>query len=283
MKARHLCLAVALWSVSLAGAKAQEVADFYRGKQIRAIVSTVVGGDYDTWMRLITRHWSKYIPGHPSMLVQNMPGAGGIVAANSFYHTAPRDGSSIAMIGRNLAYQALMKEDGIRFDPMKFNWIGSPEVSNRICVVMDASRVKTAADLYETELLMGGAGAGTAVSTTPRLVAALTGMKMKLVEGYGSASAVQLAMERGEVDGVCQTVCSSIWNAIPSLNSRCRRSSILHLPRNKSSYYCCSPPVWSSDGRLWLHPKHPPIVWRCCARALHWSWLIQPCAMMPIE
>ena len=206
MKARHLCLAMALWSVSLAGAKAQEAADFYRGKQIRAIVSTVVGGDYDTWMRLITRHWSKYIPGHPSMLVQNMPGAGGIVAANSFYHTAPRDGSSIAMIGRNLAYQALMKEDGIRFDPMKFNWIGSPEVSNRICVVMDASRVKTAADLYETELLMGGAGAGTAVSTTPRLVAALTGMKMKLVEGYGSASAVQLAMERGEVDGVCQTV-----------------------------------------------------------------------------
>ncbi len=206
MKPRHLCIAATLLPLLLAPAKAQEAADFYRGKQMRAIVSTVVGGDYDTWMRLITRHWSKYIPGHPSILVQNMPGAGGIVAANAFYHTAPRDGSSIAMIGRNLAYQALMKEDGIRFDPLKFNWIGSPEVSNRICVAMESARVKKAADLFETELLMGGAGAGTAVSTTPRLVSALTGMKLKLVEGYGSASAVQLAMERGEVDGVCQTV-----------------------------------------------------------------------------
>lgn len=187
-------------------AQAQDSADFYRGRQMRAIVSTVVGGDYDTWMRLITRHWTKHIPGNPSILVQNMPGAGGIVAANSFFHTAPRDGSSIAMIGRNLAYQALMKEDGIRFDPLKFNWIGSPEVSNRICVAMEGSRVQKAEDLFVRDLIVGGAGAGTAVSTTPRLISTLLGMRLKLVEGYGSASAAQLAMERGETEGICQTV-----------------------------------------------------------------------------
>ena len=189
-----------------AQAHAQDMYDFYRGKQMRAIVSTVVGGDYDTWMRLITRHWTKHIPGNPSILVQNMPGAGGIVAANSFYHTMPRDGSVIAMIGRNLAYQALMKEDGIRFDPLKFNWIGSPEVSNRICVAMEGARVQKPEDLYTKDLIVGGAGSGTAVSTTPRLISTLLGLRLKLVEGYGSASAAQLAMERGETEGICQTV-----------------------------------------------------------------------------
>ena len=187
-------------------AQAQESSNFYRGRQMRAIVSTVVGGDYDTWMRLITRHWTKHIPGNPSILVQNMPGAGGIVAANSLFHTMPRDGSVIAMIGRNLAYQALMKEDGIRFDPLKFNWIGSPEVSNRICVAMEGALVQNAEDLFAKDLIVGGAGSGTAVSTTPRLISTLLGMRLKLVEGYGSASAAQLAMERGETEGICQTV-----------------------------------------------------------------------------
>jgi tripartite-type tricarboxylate transporter receptor subunit TctC len=182
--------------------------DFYRGRQIKAVVSTAAGGDYDNWMRLITRHWVKHIPGEPTFLIQNMPGAGGIIAANSFYHTAPRDGTSIAMIGRNLPFQALMKAEGIRFDPTKFVWIGSPELTNRVCVAMDDAAVKKAEDLFKTELIVGGAGAGTAVTTTPKLLAALLGMKFRIVEGYGSAMNVQLAMEKGEVKGICQTVSS---------------------------------------------------------------------------
>lgn len=182
--------------------------DFYRGKQLKAIVSTAAGGDYDNWIRLITRYWVKHIPGDPNFVIQNMPGAGGIIAANSFYHTAPRDGSTIAMIGRNLPFQALMKAEGIRFDPLKFNWIGSPELTSRVCVAMDDASVKKAEDLFTAELIVGGAGAGTAVSTTPKLLATLLGMKFKIVEGYGSASNVQLAMEKGEVKGICQTVSS---------------------------------------------------------------------------
>lgn len=182
--------------------------DFYRGRQLKAIVSTQAGGDYDNWMRLITRHWVKHIPGEPVFVIQNMPGAGGIIAANSFYHTAPRDGSTIAMIGRNLPFQALMKAEGIRFDPLKFNWIGSPELTSRVCVAMDDAPVKKAEDLFTTELIVGGAGAGTAVTTTPRVLSALLGMKFRIVEGYGSASNVQLAMVKGEVKGICQTVSS---------------------------------------------------------------------------
>jgi len=191
--------------VSSQYAAGQSVEEFYKGRQVRAIVGTASGGGYDTWMRLITRHWSKHIPGAPTFTIQNSPGAGGIIAANSFYQTAPRDGSTIAMIGGNLSYQALMKEEGVRFDPLKFNWIGSPEVTSRVCVAMDGSGIRKAEDLFTHELIVGGAGAGTGVSMTPRVVSALFGMKLRVVEGYGSAITVQLAMERGEVQGICQT------------------------------------------------------------------------------
>ena len=196
------CLTLA---AGLACTHAQDT-DFYRGRQIKVIVSTVAGGDYDNWMRLIARHWARHIPGEPTFLIQNMPGAGGIVAANSFYHTAPRDGATIAMIGRNLPFQALIKAEGIRFDPSKFIWIGSPELSGRICIAAETAAVKKAEDLLTTELIVGGAGAGTAVSTTPKLLASLLGMKFRVVEGYGSANGAQHAMEKGEVNGICQTV-----------------------------------------------------------------------------
>lgn len=204
---RRIAAALFMLPVIISCAHAQED-DFYRGRQMKAIVSTAAGGDYDNWIRLITRHWVKHIPGEPTFVIQNMPGAGGIIAANSFYHTAPRDGSAVAMIGRNLPFQALMKADGIRFDPLKFNWIGSPELTSRVCVAMDDASVKKAEDLFTTELIVGGAGAGTAVTTTPKLLATLLGMKFRIVEGYGSASNVQLAMEKGEVKGICQTVSS---------------------------------------------------------------------------
>ena len=110
------------------------------------------------------------------------------------------------MIGRNLPYQALVQQKGILFDPVKFHWLGSPDVSNRVCVAIDGAAVQKASDLLQRELLVGGAGAGTAVSTTPVLLSKLLGLKFKLVEGYGSPSAILLAMERGEVQGICVTL-----------------------------------------------------------------------------
>src|ERR671912_821692 len=97
----------------------QSAEDFYRGRQARVIIHSAAGGDYDQWARLVTRHMGKYIPGNPTFVPQNMPGAGGIIAANHLFNTAPRDGSVIGLIGRNLPYQALMKEEGVRFDPLK--------------------------------------------------------------------------------------------------------------------------------------------------------------------
>jgi tripartite-type tricarboxylate transporter receptor subunit TctC len=200
--------AIGIMSLSFPAAHGQTVEQFYKDRQIKFMISTVAGGDYDLWARAIGRHWGDHIPGKPTFLPQNMPGAGGITATNFMFNVAPKDGSVVAMIGRNLPNQAVLKLDTVKFDPTKFNWIGSPELTNRVCAAMDTAPVKTAKDLFDKELIMGGAGAGTALTSTPTLLKNLLGMKFKLVEGYGSATAVVLAMERGEVQGICQTVTS---------------------------------------------------------------------------
>ena len=195
-------------SVLSAPALGQSVEEFYRGKQVRFIISSATGGDYDQWSRLIARYLGKYIPGNPAIVPQNMPGGGQIIATNHLFNIADKDGSVIGMIGRNLPNDALIKKEGVRFDPVKFNWLGSPELTNRVCVAFEGAPVQKAQDLFQHELLVGGAGAGTAVSNTPVLLARLLGMKFKLVEGYGNSQAVLLAMERGEVQGICQSLSS---------------------------------------------------------------------------
>ena len=137
-----------------------------------------------------------------------MPGGGQIIAANHLFTAAAQDGTVIGMIGRNLPNDALVKKEGVRFDPVKFNWLGSPELTNRVCVAIEGAPVQKAQDLFKHELLVGGAGAGTAVSNTPTLLSRLLGMKFKLVEGYGNSQAILLAIERGEVQGICQSLSS---------------------------------------------------------------------------
>jgi tripartite-type tricarboxylate transporter receptor subunit TctC len=206
-----LCL---LSSVLCLDAAAQAVGEFYHDKTIKLVVSTAAGGEYDLWARLLVRHMGRHLAGNPGLIVVNMPGAGGITAANHLFNIAERDGTVIGMIGRNLPYQALVRQSRILFDPLKFNWLGSPELTNRVCVAIDGASVQRAADLFERELLVGGAGAGTAVSTTPVLLSKLLGMRFRLVEGYGSPNAILLAMERGEVQGICVTV-SALRSARP--------------------------------------------------------------------
>jgi tripartite-type tricarboxylate transporter receptor subunit TctC len=187
-------------------ASSQTVEEFYRGKTVRFIIHSTAGGDYDAWARLIARHMTKYLPGNPTFVPQNMPGAGGITAANALYAALPQDGSVIGMIGRNLPFQALTNVENVRYDPRKFNWIGSPEFSSIVCVVAGDAPVKSAQEAFEKEVLMGGAGAGTAVSTMPIFLNKLLGIKFRLVEGYAGSSAVWLAIERKEVHGVFLTL-----------------------------------------------------------------------------
>ena len=163
----------ACFSLILSGlatsAAAQSVADFYRGKQIRMIVGTAPG-DYDTWARLVVRHMRQYVPGNPGFVVENMPGAGSLIAANHLYNKAAQDGTVLGSVSRNIPNFAFTKKPNVFFDPLKYNWIGSPEMTNRGCFARPDSGVKTTEDLFQRELLVGTDGAGTSLSEMPTLL-----------------------------------------------------------------------------------------------------------------
>ena len=204
---KYLGLATIAVAASTAPASAQQsVADFYKGKTMEFIVGTSAGGNYDLFARLYARHLPRYLPGSPTIIVRNMPGGGHVIATNHLYNVSPRDGSVLAMVSRNMATQELLGLESIKFKMADFIWLGSPEKTNRICVAMPAAKVKKAADLFTTEITNGGAGAGTAISTTPVLLTKVLGMKFKVVEGYNGGTDVVLNMERGEVEGICQTL-----------------------------------------------------------------------------
>ena len=190
-------------------AQAQDlVADFYKkNNTIRVIASSEPGGGVDGYARLLAKHMGRFIPGNPTFVVQNMPGASGIVAANYLYNVARKDGTAIGSVQRQVPYTQLLGEPGPQFETAKFNWLGSLAGEGSVCVANVTSPVKTLEDLKTKELSMGGSGAND-TETVPALANNLLGAKMKIITGYPSATAITLAMERGEVDGVCTSYAS---------------------------------------------------------------------------
>jgi tripartite-type tricarboxylate transporter receptor subunit TctC len=186
--------------------QAQTAEEFYKGKQIRLIVGTAAGQDYDTWARLIARHLTRFLPGTPAFIVENMPGAGHILATNYLFNLAPRDGTAIGMVSRNMTEAAIMRLPNVRFDPGKFNWIGSPELNHRVLFVNAASGFDKVPDLYARELIVGTPGGAQGVSAAPILLKNLLRMRLKIIQGYHSPGDVILAMARREVDGIVQTL-----------------------------------------------------------------------------
>lgn len=187
-------------------ASADPVAEFYKGRQIRLIVGGEAGSEYDTWARFIARHMGRHIPGQPTFIVNNMPGGGQIIATNFLFNIADKDGSVMGMVSRNLPYLALTGAPTLKGDARQFHWLGSPERANRVCAAIDTSAVKTADDLVTKELLVGGTGAGAGTTAVPVLLSRLLGLKLKVIDGYRGSPAVMLAMERGEVEGVCLSI-----------------------------------------------------------------------------
>jgi tripartite-type tricarboxylate transporter receptor subunit TctC len=188
-------------------AQAQPVADLFKGgKPLRIVLGAAPGQDYDLWARFMARHLGRHVPGSPTIVVQNMPGAGDMLATNYLYNVAPRDGTVWGSVSRNIPNAGFQGFPGVRYDATKFTWIGSPEMTNRGCFAMAWAKVKKAADLFENDLIVGGIGAGATVTETPILLRGLLGMKFKVVGGYVRPQDAVLAMERGELEGVCQTV-----------------------------------------------------------------------------
>ena len=183
-------------------AAADAVADFYKGKQIRFVVRTTVGGDYDQYTRLIARFIGRYIPGNPAMVVVNMPGGGGILAANYMAQVAPRDGTVIGIVSQGLAVdQALGSSPQLKADLKEFNWIANVVYSNQLLVVWHTSPTKTIEDARKRVTTIGTTGAGSASVQYPAFYNNVLGTKFKIVFGYPGGQHIDLAMERGEVEG----------------------------------------------------------------------------------
>lgn len=194
----------AAWSAT-SPATAQSVADFYKGKTIEFITTSGTATSDDNWARLLARYLPKYIPGQPTMIVKNMPGGGHIRGANYLFNVAPQDGTTIGMTSRNIPTGYVLGNESIKFDVTKFSWLGSTDQPNRVCVVVPTAKVQTGDQLYTTPLLVPGTGAGSAISTTPNVLKGVLGMKFEIIEGYKSSTEAVLALERGEVEGICQT------------------------------------------------------------------------------
>jgi tripartite-type tricarboxylate transporter receptor subunit TctC len=186
---------------ALAAAPAFAQSDFYRGKTVTLVVSSSAGGGYDTMARAIARYLSRHIPGNPRVVVSNMPGAGGIVAMNYFYRSAPKDGTFIGAMQNNTPFEPLLGTKEAIYDPAKFNWLASPSVEVGLVAVWKTAPVETIADLKNREIAMGSSGANSTPSFYARLINETLGTKMKLVVGYPGQNEAYLAMERGEIDG----------------------------------------------------------------------------------
>jgi tripartite-type tricarboxylate transporter receptor subunit TctC len=183
----------------------EAVPHFYANKQIRVIVGYVSGNDYDIGTRLLAKYLPKHIPGRPVVIVQNMPQASSIVAANFTYKQAPRDGTVMGVFTRNLTNLAVLGERKIEADPRRFNWLGATSFPFRVCVVGRKAAVKTPADLLTSELIVGSVGAANLNNILPTVMNHVLGTKFRIVEGYRGSPEIILAVERGEVEGQCNS------------------------------------------------------------------------------
>jgi tripartite-type tricarboxylate transporter receptor subunit TctC len=196
----------------------QSVADFYKGKQMRFIIRSAPGGGYDLASRLIAAHITRHIPGHPSIVPQNMPGGGGITSVNYVAEVAPKDGTVVTLIGQSLPMdQSLGYTPSLKADLRSFNWIGNTGSSNMLNYIWHTSPTKTMADAKKRQTLIGGTGAGSATTWFPQVLNKVIGTQFKIIDGYKSGSDVRLAMERGEVEGYGPTAWSSLISASPEI------------------------------------------------------------------
>jgi tripartite-type tricarboxylate transporter receptor subunit TctC len=190
--------------ISLAwSAKAETVADFYKGKTITVIVGYPPASGYTLYGQMLAKYLTDHMPGRPNVIVQSMPGAGSIKAANYVYTVAPKDGTTLGVFSVGALIDELFGMSQTSFDSTKYNWIGNMDESVGVCVVKSAAGVKTFKGLMQKEILFGGTGPSGGATQAAIALTRLHGAKIKLIKGYPGAQDVVLAMDRGEVQGVC--------------------------------------------------------------------------------
>lgn len=194
-------IGIAVLCLSCATMPLARADDFYAGKTITLSTHTGPGGGYDALLRLIARHWGRHIPGAPAFVVVNMPGAGGLAAFNHAARVAPRDGLFLTLVGQGLVVHEPTGQPGLQASLGAMQWIGNASQSPNVTVVWQTSTIRTITDARARDVLMGSTGAGSPDAQMPRVYNALLGTRFKVVTGYTGGSQINLAMERGEVEG----------------------------------------------------------------------------------
>ena len=218
MTSRH-CRLLALCIVAgacLPQAKADVVAEFYQGRTVTVVVGSNAAGGYDTFARAVARYMGKHIPGSPTLIVRNMPGAGGMTAANFLYNNADKDGSVIGLVQNNTPFEPLFGTKEARYDPVRFNWLGSPSAETAMVLLWHAAPVNSVAELKVREVAVGVSGANSTPAFFTRLLNATLGTRMKPINGYPGQNDVLLAMERREIDGHPSAFFSSVRSTRPT-------------------------------------------------------------------
>jgi tripartite-type tricarboxylate transporter receptor subunit TctC len=197
-------------------ALADPIADFYSGKQIKFVIRSGVGGSYDSYSRLLGRHIGRHIPGNPSVVALNMPGGGGIRSANYVAKVAPQDGTILTIVSQGLVIdQALGLNASFQADLRDFQWVGNISASNQVLVTWHTSPTRTLADLMRRETVIGSSQAGSISVQMPAVLNNIVGTRIKIVFGYPDGRDINLAMERGEVEGRATNPWSSYISTDP--------------------------------------------------------------------
>lgn len=199
-----LIAAAGLVGIPTSPAMADAVSDFYKGRSLTLFVGSAPGGGYDRYSRLLSRHFHRHVPGKPtSTVVKNMPGASGLILAAHMHRKAPRDGRTIAGVHNTVVTQEILGR-GSRYKSLEFNWLGSVNQLTTVCIASDKAKVQSWPDAKKMTLVVGGTGADTSsTNLVPAFLKTLTDGKIKIIKGYPSTSSVILALQRGEVDGLC--------------------------------------------------------------------------------
>ena len=213
--------------------RAQSPAEFYKGRTIDFYIGYSVGAGYDIYARLVARHLGKHIPGNPTVVAKNMEGAGSLRLANFLYNIAPRDGTAIGALARGAAFEPMFSTPGVQFDAAKMIWWGSANNEVSVCGVWHTSGATTYDDLLKKEIIMGGNGGSADTDQFVYVMNGVLGTKMKVISGYPGGNEINLAMERGEVQGRCGWSWASVKSTHPEWLSAKKVNILVQLSLTK--------------------------------------------------
>jgi tripartite-type tricarboxylate transporter receptor subunit TctC len=214
--ARPALLAAIALTLAAGPAAAQSVADFYRGNKITLIVAASTGGGYDTYGRAVARHLGNHIPGNPAVVVQNMPAAGGLGAANHTYNVAAKDGTVILAFQNTVPLEPFFQNKQAQFEAAKFSWLGTPSTETALYMFWHASKIKTVKDAQTTEYVAGAAGAASTPAFYGRVFNQLFNFKARFIVGYPGQNEILHAIEAGEVEAMASPFWSSLKTSRPA-------------------------------------------------------------------